>query len=214
MANESEDVDVGDSTATDGGSVLQGHRQETEDNEYATPPEIWRPLARATGGFDVDPASGAEPVSIAPIRYTEAEDGLSKAWEGSVFLNPPWSSNGDGSAKETWLRKARNEANRAKVDVVVVVLPADTSAHWFHDHVLAAEAVCLVGPGRIPFVGEDRNPSFQLAVAAFGDVDRDLVDALETLGAVIRGHTVVDDTTQASLGAIDEASTVSGGDRR
>ncbi len=131
----------------DQSTVLEGHQQKAENNEYATPPEIWRPLDRAVGGFDVDPASGAEPVPIASTRYDRSDDGLRQAWHGSVWLNPPWSSNGDGSAKEEWLRKARNEAAREDVDVVVGVLPADTSAHWWHDHIMEADAVCLVVRG-------------------------------------------------------------------
>jgi hypothetical protein len=179
--------------------LLRGHETDPDDNEYATPGEIWRPLARAVGGFDVDPASGAEPTPIATTRYTKEDDGLRQAWKGWVWLNPPWSSSGDGSAKDEWLRKARREAVRDSVDGVVVLLPAETSAHWFHDHVLAASAVCLVGPGRIPFVGEDRNPSFATLLCVFGDVPRDLADALESLGALIRGRRVVESRPQSTL---------------
>ena len=48
-----------------------------DNNEYATPPEIWRPLSRAVGGFDLDAASGAESTPIAPDRLTKEDDGLS-----------------------------------------------------------------------------------------------------------------------------------------
>lgn len=178
---------------------FKDHRQDGDDNEYATPLKLWFPLARAVGGFDVDPASGAESTPIAPTRYTVEDDGLKQAWHGWVFLNPPWSTNGDGEEKYRWLRKARSEANRDAVDGVVVLLPADTSAHWFHDHVLAAEAVCLVGPGRIPFEGEDRNPSFELAIAVFGSVPDPLIDALDELGAVIEGRTVHNPNPQQTL---------------
>lgn len=178
---------------------LAGHEQDPDDNDYATPPKLWRPLARAVDGFDVDPASGAESTPIAPTRYTKEDDGLRQAWHGWVFLNPPWSTNGDGSAKERWLRKARNEANRRSVDGVVVLLPAATDAHWFHDHVIKAPVWCLVGPGRIPFEGEDRNPSFAMVLAVYGDVPGDLVDALDELGAVVEGSTVHEPAPQTTL---------------
>lgn len=180
---------------------FQQHEQDETDNSYATPPEIWRPLSRALDGFDLDPCSGAESTPIAPTRYTREDDGLAQAWHGDVFVNPPWSSNGDGSAKHIWLKKVRNEAQRDSVDTVVVILPCDTSAHWFHDHILSAGAVCLVGPGRIPFVGENRNPSFELVIAAYGDVDDDLLDALDELGAVIHGRKVYETNPQLSLQA-------------
>lgn len=192
-------TDNSESEQGDQHGPLVGHRQDPDDNEYATPPRLWRPLSRAVGGFDVDPASGAESTPIAETRYTRADDGLKQAWEGAVWLNPPWSSNGDASAKETWLRKARSEAARDAVDVVLVLLPADTSAHWFHDHVLSAEVVCLIGPGRIPFEGENRNPSFQMCLAAFGSVDGELEDAMDSLGAVVRGRGLVERTKQGVL---------------
>lgn len=180
-------------------SPLTAAEMDPDNNEYATPPKIWRPLARAVDGFDLDAASGAEPTPIAPKRFTKDDDGLLKAWHGDVFLNPPWATNGDGSAKEEWLRKARNEAHREDVRRVVMVLPSDTGAHWFHDHVLAADAVCFVGPGRIPFIGGDRNPSFALLIAVFGPVDHELADALGTLGEVVRGRSIHDPTPQAAL---------------
>jgi phage N-6-adenine-methyltransferase len=182
-------------------SPLTAAAMDPDNDEFATPPKIWRPLARAVDGFDTDPASGAEPTPIASTRYTKADDGLSKAWHGDVWLNPPWSTNGNGSAKERWLTKARNEAKRAAVDRVVVIIPSETSAHWFHEHVLAADAVCFVGPGRIPFQGEDRNPSFALVIAVFGPVDDRLADVLDSLGAVVRGRSIYESAPQATLGA-------------
>lgn len=209
-----------DSDASHSGT-LHAHEQDPDDNEYATPPKVWRPLARAVDGFDLDPASGAESTPIAPTRYTAEDDGLRQTWHGWVFLNPPWSSNGDGSAKDRWLKKARSEASREAVSGVVVLLPVDTSAHWFHDHILAAPVVCFVGPGRIPFEGEDRNPSFELLIAVYGDVPDNLVDALDTLGAVIKGREVYEPAPQTLLPdgnggngrQADSKSSRSGGDR-
>lgn len=38
--------------------------------EWGTPEWIWRPLSEALDGFDLDPASGAEPKPIAARRFT------------------------------------------------------------------------------------------------------------------------------------------------
>jgi len=190
---------VTDTTDTERSGTLLRHEQDPEDNEYATPPKIWRPLSRAVGGFDLDTASGAESVPIAPNCYTAEDDGLAQPWYGWAFCNPPWASS-DGSVKQDWLRKARREADRDAVDGVVVLLPVDTSAHWFHDHILSAPVVCFVGPGRIPFEGEDRNPSFPLLIAVYSDeVPSELVDTLDSLGAAVRGREVYQPTTQAAL---------------
>jgi hypothetical protein len=178
---------------------MQQTEQDPSKNEYATPPELWRPLANAVGGFDVDPCSGAEATPIAETRFTKSDDGLTQAWHGDVFVNPPWSSNGDSSAKERWLTKCRDEAARDAVDTVTVLLPSDTSAGWFHEHVLAAEIVCFVGPGRISFVNADRNPSFGLLIFVYGGNAEQLRDALYQFGAVIDGRKVWEPNQQMTL---------------
>lgn len=171
--------------------LQQYERPDETDDEFATPPSFVRDLARhlPTEGekFDVDPASGAESVPLAHTRYTTEDDGLAQAWHGYVWLNPPWSSeNGTGEEKERWLTKARNQAARDAVDAVVVLLPADTSRHWFHDHILEADVICLLGPGRMAFEGENRNPSFNLVCAVFGDAPDELTRALADYGGVLR----------------------------
>lgn len=180
------------------GPMMQAE-QDPAKNDYATPPELWRRLAGPVDGFDLDPCSGAESTPIAPTRFTKEENGLEQPWHGDVFANIPWSSNGDASAKEKWLSKCRAEAKRDAVDSVVVLLPSDTSAGWFHEHVLAAEVVCFYGPGRLSFEGADRNPSFGLLIPVYGDDADAYRDVLSSIGAVIDGREVYQPTTQTQF---------------
>jgi len=173
--------------------------QDPSKNDYGTPPEMWRSLAAPVDGFDLDPCSGAESTPIAPDRYTKEDDGLLQPWHGDVFVNPPWSSNGDASAKEQWLSKVRSEANRDEVDSVVVLLPSDTSAGWFHEHVLAAELVCFYGPGRVSFEGGGKNPSFGLIVCVYGENSPEYRDVLSGFGVVVEGRKVYERTHQSQL---------------
>ncbi len=57
-------------------------------DEYYTPPEFVKRL----GHFDTDPAT---PVNArwrtADVMYNKIDDGLTKEWQGRVFLNPPYS---------------------------------------------------------------------------------------------------------------------------
>lgn len=197
MAESSEDLN-----AESQHNTLSSSTQDPENNEYGTPPDLWRPLSRAVDGFDLDPCSGAEPESIAEERFTKDDDGLAQSWFGDVFVNPPWSTNGDGTAKHRWLAKARSEARRDAVDSVTVIIPSDTSAQWFHEHVLAAPVVCFVGPGRIAFLGADRNPSFGLLIPVFGDDAARLVEPLSSKGAVLRGREFYDPAPQAQIGVV------------
>lgn len=169
--------------------TLTGRPGEETSDEYATPPEIWRPLSRAVGGFDLDPASGAESTPIADARFTKEDDGLSSAWFGTVWLNPPFgdkSGTGEGN-REKWLRKARKEASRGDVDLIVTLLPVDTSTDWFHRHVVDANTICYLSR-RPQFQGESVHTGFACMLVVYGDPPGDLVDVLEGMGAVFRGR--------------------------
>jgi len=149
--------------------------QDTKD-EYPTKPELWRPLARAVGGFDVDPASGCEPEAIATTCYTEEENGLEQQWNGRVWLNPPFSD------KTQWYRKAVNEVTAGNAEVVVALAPVDTSTQWFHNWFSRANVICWL-EGR-DWYEANGSPSFNTAIGVFGQCPNDLVSALESFGVV------------------------------
>lgn len=59
-------------------------------DEWYTPQWIIEEL----GPFDLDPCAPpveARPFDIAPTCYTKEDDGLTKEWEGVVWMNPPYS---------------------------------------------------------------------------------------------------------------------------
>lgn len=185
------------------------HRTEGSD-EYATPPSLWRPLSRAVGGFDLDPASGAESTPIAEQRYTKADNGLEKPWHGDVWLNPPFAdkpSVGEGK-REKWLKKARNEVQRPEVRSITVLLPVDVSTNWFHEHVLEANVICFLDH-RPEFEGhkaDESNTSFAIQLAVYGEAPDDLIAALEQFGAVFRGRKYYRSTIQQTITEVDDAS--------
>lgn len=57
--------------------------------------DVWltpRFILDALGDFDLDPcAPASQPWPTAARVYTEADDGLTKEWDGRVWLNPPYS---------------------------------------------------------------------------------------------------------------------------
>ena len=57
-------------------------------DEWYTP----RWIIEALGPFDLDPCSPVvKPYEIAPVSYTKEDDGLSREWHGTVWMNPPYS---------------------------------------------------------------------------------------------------------------------------
>lgn len=170
-------------------------------DEWATPKEFIRPLADCVGGFDLDPASGAEPEPHADVVYTKQEDGLSQEWFGNVWLNPPFSD------KEEWLRKTLNEVNANNADLAVVLLPCDTSTKWFHNYVTQAICHCFIGPGRQEFdrrskAEGDGSPSFAILVAIFGDkVPKELLGYLNRRGTVFYNRSLYKESQQVRFNA-------------
>ncbi len=64
--------------------------EKTKDStdEWYTPKEIIDSL----GKFDIDPCSPINPLwQTASVMYNKNDDGLSKEWNGRVWLNPPYS---------------------------------------------------------------------------------------------------------------------------
>ena len=61
----------------------------SKSNDWATPPEFFEKLNWRFGPFDLDPCASSQNTKCANF-YTEAENGLSKDWEGHIaFVNPP-----------------------------------------------------------------------------------------------------------------------------
>lgn len=134
------------------------HQHPSGNDAVATDPQLWRPLARAVGGFDVDPAAGCEPEAIATDSYTEAENGLEQSWEGNVWLNPPFSDKG------RWYREIVNQYPENS-DRVVALAPCDASTEWFQRWFSTCDVLCML-EGRKHFLG-DGSPNFSTMVGVW-----------------------------------------------
>lgn len=67
-----------------------------QKNPVASSDEWYTPrwIIEALGPFDLDPCSPLphkRPYEIAPTCYTEKDNGLTKDWQGVVWMNPPYS---------------------------------------------------------------------------------------------------------------------------
>jgi len=151
--------------------------------EWATPRWIWKPLADALGGFDLDPASGAESEPIASERYTVDDDGLSKVWHGDVWLNPPYSRD----LNPVWAKKAaRQYFDNRRVDTLTVLVPAATDTGWFQDHYAEADFHTFIR-GRVEFEGAgDNSATFASVICSFGTFPIEYVAALGDAGFIVR----------------------------
>ena len=151
--------------------------------EWGTPSYIWEPLSDAVGGFDLDPASGAESEPIAADRIAIEDNGLTAEWYGDVWTNPPYSRDHN----PIWAEKIAYEATRSEVNSITALVVASTSSKWFQDHYTKADYLTLIDH-RIRFESDDSyaGASFDNVIVSFGSFGRRYISALEELGTIYR----------------------------
>lgn len=145
-------------------------------DEYRTDPELWRPISRVIGGFDVDVAAPTNGTPIAPEWYDRTDNGLAQTWTGKVWLNPPFSE------KSKWYKKAKSEVREGNAELVVALAPADISTDWFQRDFSSASLLCWLD--KRDWYLADSSPNFGTVVGVFGDYPDELPETLQNLGVV------------------------------
>lgn len=178
------------------------------NNERGTPTQFVRRLHSALGGlFDLDPCSGAEPMPIATTRFTAEDNGLAQNWTGydTIFVNPPYSH------LEDWMKKVTREASRDETDapsLIMCLLPGNTSTQWFHRYAADGDYLTLI-EGRLTFHGTKKNAPFASILTVFADeLSSDVLDLLDSLGAVYTRDEV---TTAQKQARLDDLFSADGG---
>lgn len=105
--------------------------------EYLTPPYILQSL----GEFDLDPCSPiVRPWPTAKKHFTIKEDGLSKSWNGRVWLNPPY-----GRYTGDWISKLLEHGNG------IALIFSRTDVDFFHSYIFNKANGIFFIKGRITF---------------------------------------------------------------
>lgn len=106
-------------------------------DEWLTPPR----LLEALGPFDLDPCSPVErPWPTAAAHYTVEDDGLSRPWEGRVWLNPPY-----GPRTGRWMRRMAEHGDG------IALIFARTETEMFYKYAWLKAAAMLFLRGRLHF---------------------------------------------------------------
>lgn len=117
-------------------------REAQATDTWLTPRRILDPL----GEFDLDPASPIENRNWTGAKktYTELEDGLAQAWEGRVWLNPPY-----GRGIDRWMRKMAENVKNGGTGIAFIFARTDTS--YWHEHIFPIAKGALFLAGRTKF---------------------------------------------------------------
>ena len=114
-------------------------------DEWLTPPHILKALA----AFDLDPCAPiSRPWDMAFQHFTILDDGLSRAWRGRVWLNPPY-----GLLAGRWLERLADHGDG------VALIFARTETEMFFTQVWEKADALLFLRGRLFFCDTTGTPA-------------------------------------------------------
>lgn len=124
----------------------------TGEIEGYTPKEYIEATRYVLGSIDCDPASNAMAQEIVQAKtyYTLENDGLSKEWNGAVFLNPPYKQ----PDIKFFIQKLLDEIDAKRTTKAILLTNNNTDTRWFHCAALKSQAICFTS-GRINFYKPD-----------------------------------------------------------
>lgn len=129
----------------------------SESSDHPTPDWVFILLDRIFA-FTLDVAASRSNNKCKHF-FTESDDALAQQWSGRCWMNPPY-----GKGIERWVEKASREVESGNAYVVVGLLPARTSASWYHDYVMP-KAVVIPVKGRLKFLGNNDDAMFASLIA-------------------------------------------------
>jgi len=148
-----EEIAVGKRTVSDvRKESKQPHvSQNSGNNEWYTPTEFTEAARSVMGSIDLDPASSESAnASVKATRfYTAEDDGLTKEWDGAVWMNPPYST----GLVDRFTEKLCAEYVDGSVEQACVLVNNATETKWFQELLEVAASVCFLR-GRIKFVDQ------------------------------------------------------------
>ena len=126
------------------------HVGESGCNEWYTPALYIEAARVVMDGIDLDPATSNEAQELvqAETFYTIADDGLAQNWEGSVWMNPPYSRD----LIERFCQKLVDSYRKGSVDSAIVLVNNATETGAGQLLLSSCDAVCF-HRGRIKFHG-------------------------------------------------------------
>jgi phage N-6-adenine-methyltransferase len=121
-------------------------------------PQLFFDVWNKEFNFDLDVCATDENAKCAHY-YTKKNDGLSKRWTGTVWMNPPY-----GKEISKWMKKAYESARDGDATVVCLV-PARTDTAWWHDYAMKGDITFI--RGRLKFGNAKNSAPFPSAVVVF-----------------------------------------------
>jgi hypothetical protein len=160
----------------------------SESTEWYTPRPYVDAAREVMGSIDCDPASDDIPQQVvkAAVYYTKETNGLTKRWEGNVWLNPPYGFDGKRGNQSRWGQRLIEQYQAGITKQAVLLVNAKTSERWFQP--LYAYPICFTHH-RIHFYNPGRlsgQPSVGSALVYLGPNVERFVQVFRQFGRVVR----------------------------
>lgn len=139
----------------------------SNNKEWETPDDFYEAIDSVCH-FNLDVCASRENAKCETF-YTKEDDGLSKRWVGTCWMNPPY-----GREVTKWVEKACLEGQRRGTRVICL-LPARTDTRWWHEHASKGRRIYM--RGRLKFGGMSNSAPFPSVLVVFGG-SRFLVSAI------------------------------------
>lgn len=185
--NDDEESAVNDSALEEESPSQQRHDaalRMSESNEWYTPAKYIEAAREVMGHIDVDPASCylANETVQAELFYDKETNGLTKDWQGKVWLNPPY-----GGLSADFTHKLLEQYRQGiTTEAILLVNANSTETKWFQP--LWDYLLCFIDH-RINFQGprEAKNGSTHGSVFVyFGSKERRFAEIFRQFGVIVK----------------------------
>jgi len=161
----------------------------TGESEWYTPVEYIIAARIVMGGIECDPASSkiANKIVEAIKYYTAKDDGLTKKWGKTVWMNPPYAQPACSQFTSTLAKKF----SEGEVKQACVLVNNATETAWFQEILSLSKAVCFIG-GRVKFLDPQGKPGAPLqgqALLYFGTHIDKFRKEFQSFGIIMRSVT-------------------------
>lgn len=124
----------------------------TGENEWYTPPTLIEAVRGVVGIIDVDPASSdiANEIIKAKKHYTIETNGLLQKWEGTVYMNPPYSQ----PLVTDFCNLLVDKYRMGEVKQACVLVNNATETEFYQNMMNHCKAICFI-KGRVKFIDKE-----------------------------------------------------------
>lgn len=164
----------------------------TGEKEWYTPRQYLDAAVEVMGSIDLDPASSprAQKHVKASKFYTAEQDGLSKEWSGSVFLNPPYAM----PYVRDFAEKIVEQYQAGNIKTGILLTNNATDTEWWRAAARTCSALCFTK--RIHFLeGENleerKSPTNGQTFLYFGKSPKRFADIFSQFGLVLYGFSAL-----------------------